>query len=219
MNSLDNMTDEERKECPIYSGFVKYFPLAMVAVAKSSFIGSQKHNPDQPTQWNRDLSGDELDAMMRHLLEGDWTAVAWRAMANLQKEEERALGTASWASPCVVMGYDELTNPLRYFFNRLGHSIWRSDNFWIDGDREDQCHEGWDIQIAFIDDPDEMEVKLADLPYLELAGLDWSFRQPTHGDTYLTYSADGHGPERTLHRGVGMVGPELEGYRWVKVAG
>ena len=31
-------------------------------------------------------STDELDALMRHLLEGDWAAVAWRAMANLQRE-------------------------------------------------------------------------------------------------------------------------------------
>ena len=33
---------------------------------------------------------DELDALMRHLVDGDWTHVAWRAMANLQKRiEER----------------------------------------------------------------------------------------------------------------------------------
>ena len=32
------------------------------------------------------LSKDELDALMRHLFEGDWAAVAWRALAHLQRE-------------------------------------------------------------------------------------------------------------------------------------
>ena len=31
-------------------------------------------------------SQDELDALMRHLFEGDWASVAWRALANLQRE-------------------------------------------------------------------------------------------------------------------------------------
>ena len=33
-----------------------------------------------------DKSSDELDAMMRHILEEDWEAVAWRAMANLERK-------------------------------------------------------------------------------------------------------------------------------------
>ena len=31
---------------------------------------------------------DELDAMMRHILDKDWGQVAWRAMANLEKHLE-----------------------------------------------------------------------------------------------------------------------------------
>ena len=33
--------------------------------------------------------GDELDAMMRHIIDEDWAQVAWRAMANLEKFLER----------------------------------------------------------------------------------------------------------------------------------
>ena len=77
-----------RKAIPVYSGFVKYFPDAMAAVAKLSAKGNDQHNPGQPLHWDRSKSGDEKDAMMRHIIDGDWVNVAWRAMANLQKEIE-----------------------------------------------------------------------------------------------------------------------------------
>ena len=41
--------------------------------------------------WDRTKSKDELDAMMRHLLEEDWAQVAWRAMANLEKQLEKEI--------------------------------------------------------------------------------------------------------------------------------
>lgn len=83
-----------RKELPVYSGFVAYFPLAMAAVAELSRLGNEQHNPGKPLHWDRSKSGDEKDALMRHLLQagtkdtdGVWhdTKVAWRAMGNLQK--------------------------------------------------------------------------------------------------------------------------------------
>jgi hypothetical protein len=82
---------KERKAIPIYSGVLNYFPDAIVAVAALSQRGNDQHNPGTALHWDRSKSGDELDALMRHLLEGDWTAVAWRALANLQKkiEEEK----------------------------------------------------------------------------------------------------------------------------------
>jgi hypothetical protein len=79
---------QERKRIPIYSGFINYFPLAVAEVAKLSFKGNEQHNPGTPLHWDRSKSGDELDAMMRHVLDEDWTEVAWRAMANLQKKLE-----------------------------------------------------------------------------------------------------------------------------------
>ena len=87
-----------RKEMPIYTGVLNYFPDALRAVAKASFAGQQQHNPDKPLAWDRSKSGDELDALTRHLLEAGTvdtdgilhsTKVAWRALANLQKEIER----------------------------------------------------------------------------------------------------------------------------------
>jgi hypothetical protein len=78
----------ERKGIPIYSGVVAYFPLALAAVARLSKRGNDQHNPGSPLHWDRSKSGDELDALMRHIIDGDWDAVAWRALAHLQKQEE-----------------------------------------------------------------------------------------------------------------------------------
>ncbi len=91
--------DKERKETPIFSGVLKYFPDAIAEVAKCSFVGQQQHNPDKPLAWDRSKSGDEYDALMRHLMDStiddydtDGTLhkakVAWRALAGLQKHLE-----------------------------------------------------------------------------------------------------------------------------------
>jgi len=86
-----------RKKIPIYSGFLRYFPDAVMAVAECSYAGSKQHNENKPLHWDRSKSGDELDALMRHLMEvgsldsdgiRHSTKVAWRALANLQKEIE-----------------------------------------------------------------------------------------------------------------------------------
>ena len=54
-------------------------------------------NPNKGLHWDRSKSGDELYAMTRHLLDAGTldtdgirhsTKVAWRALANLQKEIE-----------------------------------------------------------------------------------------------------------------------------------
>ena len=90
---------QERKETPIYSGFLMYFPDAAAAVAQCSFIANEQHNPGTKMHWDRSKSGDELDALVRHLMEAGKidddgirhsTKLAWRAMSNLQKECEEA---------------------------------------------------------------------------------------------------------------------------------
>lgn len=92
-----------RKAIPIYSGFFAYFPRAIAAVAALSKIGNDQHNPGHPLHWDRSKSGDEKDAMLRHLLDqtidgdeaGDTDGVlhatkkAWRAMADLEKILEK----------------------------------------------------------------------------------------------------------------------------------
>mgnify|MGYP003148837701 CR=1 FL=1 len=76
----------ERKTYPVYSGFVNYFPHAIAAVAKCSYEGNQQHHPDKSLHWDKSKSSDELDALMRHMMEGEWAQVAWRAMANLERK-------------------------------------------------------------------------------------------------------------------------------------
>jgi hypothetical protein len=81
---------QTRKTIPAYTGFVKYFPRAITEVSRVSMIGGIQHwQTPQTLHWDRAKSGDELDAMMRHILDEDWAQVAWRAMANLEKFLER----------------------------------------------------------------------------------------------------------------------------------
>jgi hypothetical protein len=80
---------EERKKCAVYRGFFAYFPDAIAAVATHSVQSNEQHNPGTEPHWDRSKSPDELDAMLRHVLEQEWVAVAWRAMANLQKQIEQ----------------------------------------------------------------------------------------------------------------------------------
>lgn len=93
---------KERKEVPMASGCLDYFPDALAYVARISYAGNQKHNPGQPLHHNRSKSGDHADCIMRHLLErGTVDAednlrhsgkLAWRALALLQEELEQAHG-------------------------------------------------------------------------------------------------------------------------------
>ena len=87
----------KRKQMPVYSGERKYFPDAIAEVAKVSWAGNQQHHPNKPLHWDRNKSTDELDALTRHLIEAGKidtdgmrhsAKVAWRALANLQKELE-----------------------------------------------------------------------------------------------------------------------------------
>ena len=95
-----NLKDpKERKATPVFSGVLKYFPDALREVARCSQAGNDQHHPDTPLHWDRAKSTDELDALTRHLLEAGTmdsdgirhsTKVAWRSLANLQKELELA---------------------------------------------------------------------------------------------------------------------------------
>jgi len=91
-----------RKDTPIFSGVLRYFPDALLDVARCSKAGNDQHNPSKPLFWDRTKSQDELDALTRHLIDAGTldtdgvrhsTKVAWRALANLQKEIENAKGT------------------------------------------------------------------------------------------------------------------------------
>ena len=87
----------ERKAVPVCTGVLDYFPDALVEVARCSKAGSEQHHPGQPLHWDKSVSTDEADSLVRHLLDrGTRDAdgirhsakVAWRALALLQREIE-----------------------------------------------------------------------------------------------------------------------------------
>ena len=89
---------EDRKSKPVFSGVIKYFPDAILEVARCSKAGNDQHHPDLPLHWDRTKSSDHLDALARHLIQAGQidddgilhsTKVAWRALANLQVEIEK----------------------------------------------------------------------------------------------------------------------------------
>ena len=89
---------KERKQIPLYTGLIKYFPDALVEVAKVSFKGNQQHNPGQPLHWAREKSNDHEDTAVRHIFELDGidtdggyhaAKAIWRLCAFLQLKIER----------------------------------------------------------------------------------------------------------------------------------
>jgi len=89
----------DRKKYPVFSGLIKYFPDALLEVARCSWAGNQQHHPDKELHWDRGKSNDHLDAMLRHTIQSGQidsdgvrhsAKVAWRALANLQLEIEKA---------------------------------------------------------------------------------------------------------------------------------
>lgn len=90
-------TAAARKDIPIVTGVLDYFPDALAAVAVCSKKGNDQHNPGQPLHWDRNKSQDHADCIGRHLLQRGTidtdgvrhsAKVAWRALAMLQKEIE-----------------------------------------------------------------------------------------------------------------------------------
>ncbi|MEK7500231.1 MAG: dATP/dGTP diphosphohydrolase domain-containing protein [Patescibacteria group bacterium] len=86
-----------RKDIPICTGVLDYFPLALAEVAKISVLGNKQHNPGEPLHWEKEKSTDHADTIIRHLAErGGFDTdgsrhsakLAWRALANLQLELE-----------------------------------------------------------------------------------------------------------------------------------
>jgi hypothetical protein len=95
---VSELNAKQRKQRPVVSGVLDYFPDALMEVAYTSFVGNEQHNPGEPLHWAKEKSTDEADALLRHLLQrGTWDTdgvrhsakVAWRALALLQREIDR----------------------------------------------------------------------------------------------------------------------------------
>jgi hypothetical protein len=88
---------ENRKNTPVFTGVLKYFPDAIKEIARVSLQGNIQHHADKPLHWDRNKSNDDFDALARHLIDAGTidddgirhtAKVAWRALACLQKELE-----------------------------------------------------------------------------------------------------------------------------------
>lgn len=93
-------TDRQaRKEMPICRGVLDYFSAAIAAVSNVSHVGNVQHNPGEEMHWARGKSTDHADCIVRHLIERGGVdtdgirhsaKLAWRALALLQEELEKA---------------------------------------------------------------------------------------------------------------------------------
>lgn len=89
---LDRLTSAERKEYPMATGCLDYFPDALAYVSHVSWLGNQRHNPGQALHWSRDKSADHADCVVRHMstrteMDGKvlhMAEAAWRILAELQ---------------------------------------------------------------------------------------------------------------------------------------
>ena len=99
-NEMPNLGDSKnRKTHPMARGLIDYFPDALAAVANVSHVGNQQHNPGEEMHWDREKSKDDADCIIRHMMDRgkidtDGTRhsskIAWRALAQLQRELEQA---------------------------------------------------------------------------------------------------------------------------------
>jgi hypothetical protein len=113
-----------RKDTPIFSGMLNYFPRAAAYVARISVIGNDKHNPGEPLHWAEGKSSDHLDCIARHAVENGTFdpddgalhdgKLAWRAFAHLEtvlKQRERD-GLPVWDEEVIAKNKQILAEKL-----------------------------------------------------------------------------------------------------------
>jgi hypothetical protein len=96
---------KERKATPIGTGVLDYFPRAMVALARLSKVGNDKHNPGEAMRWAKEKSTDHPDCIIRHFIDrgkidpdsGELhdVGLAWRALASLEMTLEKQAASKS----------------------------------------------------------------------------------------------------------------------------
>jgi hypothetical protein len=132
MTNLLSTNPTARKAIPLFSGCLKYFPDALCAVAACSKAGNDQHNPGTELHWDRSKSGDEMDALARHALgvgtlDEDGirhsTKVAWRALANLQKEIESGVIEEVYEPINYSEALENLPATSSYFIHAAGFTV------------------------------------------------------------------------------------------------
>lgn len=95
-NTILTTDPQERKNAPVGTGVLDYFPDALMEVAKVSLAGNRQHGLGH-LHWDRSKSTDESDALIRHFMERDKidtdgmyhaAKMVWRGLAYLQKKVE-----------------------------------------------------------------------------------------------------------------------------------
>ncbi len=93
-----------RKDHPVFTGVLMYFPHAIAAISRVSKKGNDQHNPGEPLHWARSKSTDQTDTALRHMMDhgtgtpldedGEYhlAKAAWRIMAELELTIERLEG-------------------------------------------------------------------------------------------------------------------------------
>ena len=86
---------QQRKNQPVFTGVLKYFPDALKKVSECSLAGNNQHHAEKELHWDKTKSFDNEDALVRHLIDHSknpmdddgilhLTKCAWRALASLQ---------------------------------------------------------------------------------------------------------------------------------------
>jgi hypothetical protein len=99
--SANTLTENSaaRKDIPMATGLLDYFPAALAEVAEVSRRGNDKHNPGEELHHARGKSMDHANCILRHLVDRGGidaegvrhsASIAWRALAMLQQELEDA---------------------------------------------------------------------------------------------------------------------------------
>jgi hypothetical protein len=145
MSTLPTDSDD-RKNYPLMSGCLNYFPAALAGVARWSRLGNDKHNKGQPLHHARGKSMDHGDCIIRHLIDlqalltkpnriatdqGDADikammdeadAIAWRALALSQELHERFAG-APLAPAAKLPMYEQITAGIKQSDKHVAEGI------------------------------------------------------------------------------------------------
>lgn len=99
MNTTLPTDSTERKDYPLFSGCLRYFPAALAGVSKTSKLGNDKHNPGQEMHHARNKSQDHGDCILRHLMDvEDLLAAMNRGEAVSQDEILIEISSMAWRS-------------------------------------------------------------------------------------------------------------------------
>ena len=88
MSDIFPESDAERAKYPVGDFVTRFFPRAIALLAKHSWENQQKHSPHtKRLTWNKDASIGDGNQLMRHFIEGELEAVAWRALELIERRE------------------------------------------------------------------------------------------------------------------------------------